>query len=469
MTANSLSSRVAASMKYSTWIVVVAMVFLVLWATFGGLFKPVGHTLESVRNVKWTCSMDPQFVMEQPGKCPKCFMDLIPLAAGAALGGPNEFFMDEKDRESAGITLAEVKRGEAAMTLRLAGVFNNSTTLSANLQPADIDLVKAGTTVKVEDLASPGDLLPAKVDLVSGTTAKIILATPVKGTAKRPGRAYAEIPLDDKGQPAQKSGSTLLVPGSAVLSANDRQFVFVERIRDDAPVFLLREITAGPKTASGQVVLDGVKEGDMVVASGVFRLDSSRQILGKISLMNLPEGSLPPDWDAPRPAFLPARPADHDVRSIYQFNLDQWFQNYEKVRAALAVNNDAEARLAALEMNDLLINEKVPDELATWRDELRRQSRILADAKQLEDRRAAFRDMTNTIVPLARIFGSPKTGLRLVFCPMAFNYKGAYWVQPGDTVDNPYHGLEMQRCGIIDEIVPAYGEEAPKVANEDEW
>ena len=38
-------------------------------------------------------------------------------------------------------------------------------------------------------------------------------------------------------------------------------------------------------------------------------------------------------------------------------------------------------------------------------------------------------------------------GYEVVFCPMAFNNKGAYWVQKTGEIINPYHGMMMLHCG----------------------
>src|SRR5690625_5789886 len=35
----------------------------------------------------------------------------------------------------------------------------------------------------------------------------------------------------------------------------------------------------------------------------------------------------------------------------------------------------------------------------------------------------------------------------LMFCPMAFNNQGAYWLQPNSELLNPYFGDAMLRCG----------------------
>ena len=88
-------------------------------------------------------------------------------------------------------------------------------------------------------------------------------------------------------------------------------------------------------------------------------------------------------------------------------------------------------------------------------DDVRARTRALAAAGDLAARRLAFRDLSGALTGLARRFGAPEGGLRLIFCPMAFGHAGAFWLQRDPIVNNPYHGLEMPRCGWEVEIIPS--------------
>jgi membrane fusion protein, copper/silver efflux system len=65
---------------------------------FGGLSGHLPHQEQPVRDehaaaqeqagdIVWTCSMHPQIRLPEPGKCPICFMDLIPVKKDAAMDG----------------------------------------------------------------------------------------------------------------------------------------------------------------------------------------------------------------------------------------------------------------------------------------------------------------------------------------------------------------------------------------------
>ena len=42
-------------------------------------------------------------------------------------------------------------------------------------------------------------------------------------------------------------------------------------------------------------------------------------------------------------------------------------------------------------------------------------------------------------------------GLRVARCPMAFDYKGARWIQRDGDIANPYFGSRMHHCGVFEE------------------
>ena len=70
----------------------------------------------------WTCSMHPQIQLPKAGKCPICFMDLIPVETG---GGdeldPSQIRMSETARKLARIETTPVVRASADREIRMPG------------------------------------------------------------------------------------------------------------------------------------------------------------------------------------------------------------------------------------------------------------------------------------------------------------------------------------------------------------
>ncbi len=77
-------------------------------------------------------------------------------------------------------------------------------------------------------------------------------------------------------------GPSLAVPDQAVLDSGLRQVVFVAQ---EKGMFEPREITLGPKVGSFFEVIQGLKEGERIVTSGTFLLDSESRLKATSNMM----------------------------------------------------------------------------------------------------------------------------------------------------------------------------------------
>lgn len=85
-----------------------------------GAFAPL-HAEEATTDTIWTCSMHPQIHQKEPGKCPICGMDLIPLVDDSSETGPRELSMSEASKALAEIQTTEVVKSFPEETIRLVG------------------------------------------------------------------------------------------------------------------------------------------------------------------------------------------------------------------------------------------------------------------------------------------------------------------------------------------------------------
>ncbi|HUT61798.1 MAG TPA: efflux RND transporter periplasmic adaptor subunit [Phycisphaerae bacterium] len=92
----------------------------------------------------------------------------------------------------------------------------------------------------------------------------------------------------------EKATPPLTIPTSAVLQTGRRAVVYVELPDANQPTYELRQITLGPRAGSVYVVMDGLTEGDRVVARGAFKIDSERQLRGLPSMMRPPDTGASP-------------------------------------------------------------------------------------------------------------------------------------------------------------------------------
>lgn len=99
----------------------------------------------------------------------------------------------------------------------------------------------------------------------------------------------------------------------------------------------------------------------------------------------------------------------------------QFLAGYEKVRAALAADDLAGAKIAATDLGN--------------------DSAAITAADKLATARTAFAKLSEHAITLAK--GQP--GYYVVNCPMVKKD----WVQTSDKISNPYAGKEMLTCGVV--------------------
>jgi membrane fusion protein, copper/silver efflux system len=84
----------------------------------------------------WTCSMHPQIKLPNPGKCPICFMDLVPMASDQDADtrvSTVQYSMSEAAKKLAEVETVEVKRDHAKVLVRMVGLVYEDETRIASL------------------------------------------------------------------------------------------------------------------------------------------------------------------------------------------------------------------------------------------------------------------------------------------------------------------------------------------------
>ena len=131
---------------------------------------------------------------------------------------------------------------------------------------------------------------------------------------------------------------------------------------------------------------------------------------------------------------------------------------YLSLENALARGNLAQTNEAAALMSDRVA--KVPignlddKALGAWKNhaELYEQKlKEMQHVKSLEDKRSYFAHISEIMYCTIKSFGLKENKLFAVYCPMAFNGKGAYWISDTKKFKNPYFGDEMPTCGEVKE------------------
>ncbi len=254
---------------------------------------------------------------------------------------------------------------------------------------------------------------------------------------------------------AETAGPALVIPATAPLITGKRAVVYVAVPDTDRPAFEGREVILGPRAGDEYVVRRGLNEGERVVTNGNFKLDSALQIRAKPSMMNPPE-----EKDRLAEGAEPL-----DVPAAFRAELNPIYEAYLEAHTALADDRPAEASAAFAGMKQVLDAFQAGDISAKTRNGWREIREALATALRdldgetdIEMIRTRFEPLSEGILELAGRFGhARKDALHRAFCPMAFENRGAAWLQSGETISNPYFGHAMLRCGEIQETFAPAG------------
>ena len=79
------------------------------------------HETEASKKETWTCSMHPQIQMNEPGKCPICGMDLIPLRQGGTTYDADAIHMTREAVQLANVLTTVVSKQNPVKEIRLYG------------------------------------------------------------------------------------------------------------------------------------------------------------------------------------------------------------------------------------------------------------------------------------------------------------------------------------------------------------
>lgn len=109
--------------KYLRTTLLLVAGFFLGWLIFHrtpGQDKPETAAIEKKATI-WTCSMHPEIRREEPGQCPLCGMDLIPLTQETEQMDPNAISMSEDAARIAEVQTSKVTTHEIVKEVRLYG------------------------------------------------------------------------------------------------------------------------------------------------------------------------------------------------------------------------------------------------------------------------------------------------------------------------------------------------------------
>lgn len=153
--------------------------------------------------------------------------------------------------------------------------------VNAEIYEYEVPFVKMGQPATVMFAAYPGERFHGRVSFIypylnkEARTVKIRLELPNPDAQLKPDMYGDALIKVDR-------GDTLAIPEQAVLDSGTRTLVFVLR---GEGLFEPRVVKLGPKIGSYYEVPEGLKEGEQVVTSGNFLVDSESKLMAATNMM----------------------------------------------------------------------------------------------------------------------------------------------------------------------------------------
>lgn len=349
---------------------------------------------------------------------------------------------------------AAVKAGD--LVLRLAN--RNLMWIDAQVPESQMSLVSNGQPVRARLVSQPGKTYTGKVLFVhphldaQTRTALVRIEIDNQDLALRQGMyATVEILAD-----AYREG--LVIPNEAVIDTGRRQLVFVSLGEGR---FAPRDVTLGlPGQDATVEVTSGLAAGDTVVTSGQFLLDSESRL--KEAVAKHLSGGLPGHaghgaQPVTEPKSAAAEPATRqsETERIAIPHADDMVREYLVLTEKLGARQEADTPVdpSALAATANMASQHSSGQAAALAKALADAAARLKD-QPIAEQRKAFVDVSNAAIEIARRARLSQNPLLYVMhCPMAFEDKGANWMQRVEELANPYYATQMKRCGEVVERI----------------
>jgi len=186
--------------------------------------------------------------------------------------------------------------------------------------------IHVGETARVSLQALPGKSFGARIDYLQPEVDPMTRTLKVRLNMENPGLMlkpdmYADVEF------RVNIPSKLTVPADAVLNAGERQTVFVDRGNG---YFEPRQVKIGEREGDRIQILSGLTQGERIVTSGNFLIDSESQMKaaasgmgGMAGMSGMTNGPAKPEAPAQKPKVPAAKPGAKEMEDMPGMGTDQ--------------------------------------------------------------------------------------------------------------------------------------------------
>jgi membrane fusion protein, copper/silver efflux system len=320
----------------------------------------------------------------------------------------------------------------------------------------EIGLLKKGQSIDVSLPAFPNQIFRGKIAVINPVidaakrTTRVRIDIPNNKTQLRPGMyANVEVKID--------GGEGLTIPVQAALPTGERMLVFLDRGEGKLlPRYVQvgRSFTTfdGQEQGSYYQVVNGLQEGDRIVASANFLIDAESQVQGALK-----------DWQGEQPEgslTMTDKARGQSSNSNFNAAVKPLLDSYKRLHELLAENkfSQVSAEVETLQKGvHGLVNmdpSSKPERYKALLTKLDGSADQFAP-KDIDQARVEFGQFSADLIAFLREF-MPQLDdpLYTIKCPM-WNKSPAVWLQDSTEVKNPFLGPDMPTCGTVQETLRA--------------
>ncbi len=328
----------------------------------------------------------------------------------------------------------------------------------------DIPWVKKNSTIEFTIQSIPGETFTGKISFIDPIINPLTRVATARVEVPNPGlRLKPEMFASGLVTTKLKGGAEISVPKTAVMWTGERSVVYVKNTSDAGISFKMNEVTLGPSLGNAYIIKAGLTPGQEVVTNGTFTIDAAAQLAGKPSMMS-PEGGAVMtghqhgDMNPSSPEVV-----DHskhqmgstlEVSDKFKAQLSSLLTPYLTLKDAFVKSNAGDAAKAAGQLAKSLegVDMKLVkgDAHTEWMKILQPMSasvQAISKTNDIEIQRKEFATISVDYYAAIQKFNISGLHAYYQFCPMANSSQGAYWISKSSSIQNPYYGDKMMKCG----------------------
>ncbi len=241
----------------------------------------------------------------------------------------------------------------------------------------------------------------------------------------------------------------IVVPATAVLKTGKRAVVYLEIKNQKLPTYRGTEINLGPRVGDYYIVNSGLNVDDWVVTNGNFKLDSALQIQAKPSMMNVVTKNKTTTENNTKSKLSPTTKQTAALKPLYTAYLNLQEQ-LAKDNLQAAIQALKPLSLAVNAINEDIFSGKSKEKMKDIKIQIIKEITKGTQASNFKDFIRAFEVISIQMIAINNHYGNTSETFYQASCPMAFNGRGASWLQRSSDIKNPFLPKTMSGCGSID-------------------